>query len=135
MPGAAYFIFIQEAPDLKINMFCFKLFDDAKIAEGRRILADTMAPDRQVQGTIVQKKAAYNPNWSYHLDPDTITFFERQIEVCDANMTYVEEHLDEIGGSTLPRSFWCPWSSRLAAEVTHMIDPSTERWSFTFSGG
>jgi hypothetical protein len=58
--------------------------------------------------------------------PDTIGFFEMQIEVCDANSNYVEEHLDEVGGSFLPKSFWCPWSSTLAAEVTHLVNPETE---------
>lgn len=43
--------------------------------------------------------------------------FEMQIEVCDANVTYVEEHLDEVGGGFLPKSFWCPWSSELEAEI------------------
>jgi hypothetical protein len=70
----------------------------------------------------VPTKATYNPDWSFHLDPATIGFFEFQVEVCDANVTYIEEHLDEVGGSLLARSFWCPWSSRLVAEVTQDIE-------------
>jgi hypothetical protein len=55
--------------------------------------------------------------------------YTRKVEgaFSDANVTYVEEHLAEIGGSTLPRNFWCPWSSRLFAEVTKNIDPVTEK--------
>ena len=121
-----YFVFEQTAPSGALTRFVFKLTDDQKIKEARSIL--TQGGDKiHVQGTIIQQKAPYNPEWSFHLQPETIGFFEMQIEVCDANVTYVEEHLDEIGGSTLPRSFWCPWSSRLSAEVTASIDPVTEK--------
>jgi hypothetical protein len=39
------------------------------------------------------------------------------IEVCDAATSYVEEHLAEVGGAFLPGRRWCPWSSRVIAEV------------------
>jgi hypothetical protein len=122
----AYFEFQQMAPDGVLNSFVFKLTDGKKIAEARNLLV-CGGPGNSVQGTIIQEKAPYNPQWSFHLRPDSIGFFENQIEVCDANITYVEKHLDEIGGSTLPRSFWCPWSSALSAEVTELIDAETER--------
>jgi hypothetical protein len=124
---AAYFAFEQNSPKGERKIFVFKLTDDARIDEARAILQQSPRTKDHVQGTIVSSKVPYNPEWSFHLDPNTIGFFEMQIEVCDANVTYVEEHLDEIGGSTLPRSFWCPWSSRLFAEVTKSIDPATER--------
>ncbi len=130
MPGNAYFSFWQSSPKGNVNTFFFKLTDQAKIEEARGILADTSLIRRHVHGIIQQSRAPYNPNWSFHLDPDTIGFFEMQIEVCDANTTYVEEHLDEVGGAFLPRSFWCPWSSTLAAEITHLVDPVTEKLTF-----
>jgi hypothetical protein len=37
------------------------------------------------------------------------------MEVCDASMTYVEDHLDEVGGAFLPGAQWCPWDSKLNA--------------------
>ena len=121
-----YFVFEQTAPNGDLKRFVFKLTDDQKIKEARMILAQG-GHKNHVQGTIIQQKAPYNPGWSFHLQPETIGFFEIQIEVCDANVTYVEDHLDEIGGSTLPKSFWCPWSSKLSAEVTASIDPVTEK--------
>ncbi|MCA6115227.1 hypothetical protein J6524_09995 [Bradyrhizobium sp. WSM 1738] len=54
---------------------------------------------------------------AFHLMPETVKPFELQIEVCDANVMYVEAHLDEVGGAFLPKSFWCPWSSELEFEV------------------
>ena len=124
----AYFQFEQTSPKGELKTFVFKLVDDAKIAEARAILAQRNPTKVHVQGKIIARSASYNPPWSFHLDPPTIGFFENQIEVCDANVTYVEEHLDEIGGSTLPKNFWCPWSSRLVAEVTERIHPQSEKW-------
>ena len=125
---AAYFAFAQRSSDEKtIKLFFFKLTDPARIQEARATIADPRIEARSVSGTIIPRSAPYNPEWSYHLDPTSIAFFAFQMEVCDANSTYVEEHLDEVGGSTLPNSFWCPWSSQLIAEVTHLVDPETEK--------
>lgn len=97
--------------------FVIQLFDAAKIAHARRILRGEELSRVHVHGTVVKEPAPYNPGWSFHLDPISIDFFEFAIEVCDASIQYVEEHLDEVGGSTLPGSHWCPWSSRLVDEV------------------
>jgi len=115
---AAYFVFEQLSPDGELKEFVFKLEDELKIATAREILADPNSINSHVQGTIVSVAADYNPGWSFHLLPDSIGFFEMQIEVCDANLTYVEDHLEEVGGSTLPKNFWCPWSSKLVREIT-----------------
>jgi hypothetical protein len=114
---SAYFAFEQTSPEGELKQFVFRLDDLAKIDEARRILAGSEPLKVHVQGTIIARAADYNPDWSFHLDPKTIGFFEMQIEVCDANVTYIEAHLDEVGGSFLPKSFWCPWSSRLSSEV------------------
>ena len=89
-------------------------------------MSDPKKPNRHVQGTVSASRMPYNPSWSFHLTPESIGFFENQIEVCDANVANVEKHLDEVGGSFLPRSKWCPWSSQLLGEVTHLVDPVTE---------
>ena len=114
----AYFVFEQESPQGQMREFVFELLSESRIVEARSILADTNATKVHVQGIIVSSSASYNPGWSFHLDPASIGFFEMQIEVCDANVTYVEDHLDEIGGAELPHNFWCPWSSRLIREIT-----------------
>lgn len=108
---AAYF----EFTDASEGSFVIKLTDPARISEARDILDG--GPDQGVMGIIVTQPAPYNPDWSYHLDPASISFFEFAIEVCDASMTYVEEHLDEVGSSFLPDNRWCPWSSELVREV------------------
>jgi hypothetical protein len=115
---AAYFVFDQTSPSGDLNEFVFMLRDESRIEEARRILGDPASYKVHVQGKVVKRRAPYNPRWSYHLDPDTISFFEMAIEVCDANMVYVEENLDEVGGSTLPNLHWCPWSSHLRRELS-----------------
>ena len=96
--------------------FVIELRDPDKIAHARRILSGEERSRIHVQGTVVKESAPYNPGWSFHLDPGSIDFFEFATEVCDASIQYVEDHLGEVGGSTLPGSHWCPWSSRLVQE-------------------
>jgi hypothetical protein len=52
------------------------------------------------------------------LNPASISFFAIAIEVCDANMQYVEDHLDEACGAFLPGCYWCPWDSRVVREIS-----------------
>ncbi|OJT25757.1 calmodulin [Archangium sp. Cb G35] len=113
MAETAYFSFMQRED----QEFIFELTDPAKIQQARDILSGKEKNQIHVMGRIVKRPAPYNPRWSYHLDPNTITFFTMAIEVCDANMAYVEDHLDEACGAFLPGCHWCPWDSRLKREV------------------
>lgn len=97
--------------------FIIMLTDASVITHARRILAGEETSRIHVQGTIIKSQASYNPEWSFHIDPASVKFFELAIEVCDASITYVEEHLKEVGGATLPNCHWCPWSSRLIREL------------------
>jgi hypothetical protein len=115
--ASAYFVFEQSTPKGELKEFVFQLTDANLISEARAILANPHSTKVHVQGKVITKSATYNPNWSFHLDPASIGFFEMQMEVCDANVSYVEDHLDEVGGAFLPRNFWCPWSSRLIREL------------------
>lgn len=97
--------------------FIIKLTDPDKIKHARDILSGNETKAIHVIGKIVKEPVPYNPNWSFHLDPDSISFFESALEVCDATIEQVEDHLDEACGSFLPDCTWCPWSSRLVKEV------------------
>ncbi|GAB6898399.1 BP74-related protein [Kineosporia succinea] len=98
--------------------FIFELTDEGKISKARKILSGDETSEVHVMGRFRKQRKDYNPHFSYHLDPDTVVFFSYAIEVCDANMNYVEDHLDEAGGAFLPGAYWCPWDSRLVREVT-----------------
>ncbi|WP_437479363.1 hypothetical protein WME75_33335 [Sorangium sp. So ce1014] len=108
-----YFAFMQRQD----QEFIFELTDPAQIAHARRILSGEEKMEVHVHGRITKRTAQYNPKWSFHLDPATIRFFAMAIEVCDANMQYVEDHLDEACGAFLPGCHWCPWDSKLVREV------------------
>lgn len=97
--------------------FIFELTDENRIAEARKIISGEETGRIHVHGRIIKRRQPYNPRFNYYLDPQTIDFFDQAIEVCDADMTYVEDHLDEAGGAFLPGSHWCPWSSKVSREV------------------
>jgi len=119
LPGnAAYFEFKGPDPD---DRFVIKLVDPVKIDHARKILNGTENNQIHIKGKVVLEEAVYNPAWSYHFDPESIEFFEVAIEVCDATMGYIEEHLDEVGDAFLPDSVWCPWGSELTRELTDII--------------
>jgi hypothetical protein len=111
--AVAYFAFVT----VDEKEFVIQLTNDDLIAHARKLLSGEETSEPHVHGRIIKRAQPYNLEWSFHLDPDTIAFFEQAIEVCDANTTYVEDHLDEACGAFLPGCHWCPWSSKLTREV------------------
>jgi hypothetical protein len=109
----AYF---KVAGATEADTFVIALTDPATIAEARASVSG-QEPSKHVTGLVVAESVPYNAPWRFHLDPASISFAEMSIEVCDAATTYVEEHLAEVGGAFLPGRRWCPWSSRVIAEV------------------
>jgi hypothetical protein len=112
--GPAFF----DMRDVNGDSFVIKLWDPATIAHARRIVSGEETGAIHVIGKVVDSRVAYNPEWAYHLDPSSIGFFENAVEVCDATIRYVEDHLIEVGGAFLPGSIWCPWTSTLVRELS-----------------
>ncbi|MFI0485571.1 calmodulin-binding protein [Actinomadura sp. 9N215] len=113
--AAAYFVFTDAGGT---DEAVVQLTDPAEIQHARDLINGSATDNPQVMGKIVKQPAPYNPGWSYHFDPATVQFFEVATEVCDATISYVEEHLDEAGGAFLPGLTWCPWSSRVLRETS-----------------
>ncbi|WP_030805275.1 hypothetical protein [Streptomyces sp. NRRL F-2799] len=109
----AYF----EMTDHTRETFIIKLTKSEDIEHARELLSGTTTERPHVLTRIIKRQAPYNPRWSFHTNPDTTQFFDQAIEVCDASIPYIEEHLDEVGGAFLPGGVWCDWSSRLVKEV------------------
>ncbi|MEY9895732.1 hypothetical protein ABIA31_009422 [Catenulispora sp. MAP5-51] len=109
----AYF----EVTDITRETYIVKLVEPAEIEHARELVAGETTDRPHLIGRIVKRTAPYSPRWSYHLQPESVHFFDNAIEVCDATIPYVEEHLDEAGGAFLPGLVWCDWSSRLVREV------------------
>lgn len=103
--------------DITGSRFIIKLVNPEQIDHARELASGGTADMPHVVGRIVKRPAPYNPEWNFHLQPESIRFFDVAIEVCDATIPYVEDHLDEAGGAFLPGYIWCPWSSRLVREV------------------
>ncbi|MEM8534867.1 MAG: hypothetical protein AAGF95_28765 [Chloroflexota bacterium] len=115
----AYFRFnVPPAPET----FVFRTDDPVVIQEARDVLAGK--PSRMVIGTIVKEPRDYNLPWSYHLEPETVRFTDGAVEVCDAGIQFIEDHLTEVCDATLPDCEWCPWNSRIIAEVTPDATPT-----------
>ncbi|MCM3265940.1 calmodulin-binding protein [Streptomyces thermoviolaceus] len=111
--GPAYF----EFTDAGRRTAVVRIDDPGTIQHARDLLSGATDQQPHILGRIVKSPAAYNPKWSFHYDPGTVHFFDVMVEVCDATTPFVEDHLDEAGGSFLPGLFWCPWTSRLTREV------------------
>jgi hypothetical protein len=97
--------------------FVVEITDQANIDHARLLLTGTDTSRPHIVGRIIKRQAAYNTAYSFYLDPNTISFFDMAIEVCDAHPAYVEDHLDEACGAFLPGCMWCPWGSKLTREI------------------
>ncbi len=109
----AYFVMT----DITHEQFVVKLTRPGDIEHARELVSGETTDRPHVLTRIVRRTAPYNPRWSYHSNPDNTQFFDHAIEVCDATIPYVEDHLDEAGGAFLPGLVWCDWSSRLIREI------------------
>lgn len=113
-PAAYFSFYVITRPK---DIFIIKLTKPDQIKRARKILSGEETRAVHVMGTVVKSQAPYNKAWSYQLAPDSITFFENAIEVCDGAIHYVEEHLKEVGGAFLPKNVFCPWGSILKEEL------------------
>jgi hypothetical protein len=82
----------------------------AFITEAERLLdaGETRVP---VFETLIDGTGC-DPQWSWHADPEDVSFADFTIELCDAVPSYIEENkaewFDSVGS-------WCPWSARVTA--------------------
>ncbi|MEU6781274.1 calmodulin-binding protein [Nonomuraea angiospora] len=117
MPAQAAAPAYFEFTDFTRERFIVEITDPDKMQHARDLLSGATTDRPHVIGRITPRTTPYNPRWSYHLRPETVDFFDVAIEVCDATIPYIEDHLDEAGGAFLPGYVWCPWSSRLVREI------------------
>jgi len=76
----------QTAPDAYFQLgfdgvsdtFVIRLTDPARIQTARNILSGTETQLRHVSGIVVKALAFYNVPWTYHFDPNSISFFSFQ---------------------------------------------------------
>lgn len=111
----AYFAFTTHG-DRNVE-FVIELTSDTLIKHARELINGDTTDQPHIAGRILKRPQPYNPRYSFHIAPDTISFFNHAIEVCDSSFTYAEDHLDEACGPFLPGCVICPWTSKIVKEV------------------
>ena len=84
--------------------------DPQVIAEAESLIG--AGEGRILSGGLLAGDGGFNGPWSWHLDPDTITFSDFTIELCDGCPMFVEEDLDYW--LEVVRQY-CPWSTEVVA--------------------
>jgi hypothetical protein len=99
------------------DTFVFKLTEQSKIDLARKIIKNK-SPNI-INGIISKGYVPYNKPWGFYYQPLTIDFPTITMEVCDAGIKYVQDHLKEVGNQFLPGNRWCPWSASLLNELDY----------------
>lgn len=112
MGPSVTFQFVQKSHDERF----FASTDDAAVIAAARAQLALPFDQRALHiiGAIEAGDGGVNAPWSWHFAPSAWKLSEFSMEVCDGWPSYIEEHLDEW--LKAPGSF-CPWASRVEAEV------------------
>ncbi|MFE5512428.1 hypothetical protein ACFQ9J_17835 [Streptomyces sp. NPDC056529] len=111
--------------------FVFKLTEDAKIGEARRILSREQKDRIHVMGRIVERPISCNPGWSFHLEPHTISACRgaRYARALTSSRASVRRHRDveEVLAHYQSRyavGCWTVWGNRPPADVWQLRRPA-----------
>ncbi len=97
--------------------FIIRLTRPDQILRARQLLASR--ENKVVRGTLRDGNGGYNRDpvrgqqYSWHLDPQTIEFFDVALEVCDGLPSYVEEEK----AYWLELGYYCPWAAVIEQEL------------------
>jgi hypothetical protein len=89
------------------------------IQHARDLLSGATHERPHIIGRIDKHTAPYNSNYDFHLDPASAGFFDYAIEVCDATVPYVNEHIDEVGGPSCPDASGATGAPAWSARFPH----------------
>lgn len=100
--------------------FVIKLLTQEQIEVAEAIL-EGMIPQKIVIGTLADGNGGFNHDplsgrsWSWHLVPETVSFADVAIELCDGKPSDIEEN----------KQYWietvrqfCPWGSQIESELS-----------------
>ena len=119
----AYFGVTNGGPE---QSFVIEIDDPGLIATARAIIKGAQNDGAiHVQGTAIATSVPFNraspggSPWAFHMIPNTIKIAARGTHGCSRPTTYVNEHAkaDDLNKALFPPSFWCPWNSRIVAEI------------------
>lgn len=109
-----YFQFTHESDDINYT-FTAQTSDDEVIAKIEEELERPFNErSMHINGPITRGEVDYNSGWSWYFVENEWDLVTVSAEVCDGRPSFVEEDLDywvdQVGR-------FCPWSSRVEAEV------------------
>jgi len=109
----------QFVVQVRDQQFIARIDDPAQVEVARRLLSGQQAHLILI-GNVQEGSGGFNVDprtgreWGWSLAPDSITFSEVAVEVCDATPLYVEENLAEW--ITVVKRY-CPWNGDIVGEV------------------
>jgi len=112
-PTTAYFAVTD---GLSSKEFVIKLVDSSTIADARLQLSGGSAL-KHIAGLIIPRPVFYNPNYNFHYDPSSITFFNSTIEPCNYAFQIIHNNVSAVGSSLLQNYRLCPYNSVLVKEL------------------
>ena len=112
--GTQYYRFTHEDSDVDYT-FVAKTSNSEVVAKLEQELQKPFDErNMHINGPIERGTKDYNPNWSWHFVENEWDLVDISAEVCDGRPSFVEEELDywvdDVGR-------YCPWSSRVEAEI------------------
>lgn len=112
--GTHYYRFTHQDDDIEYS-FVAKTSNQEVIAKVEQELQKPFDERRMhINGPIERGTKDYNDNWSWHFVENQWGLAEISTEVCDGRPSFVEKEIDywvdQVGR-------FCPWSSRVEAEV------------------
>lgn len=94
------------------DTFRVRIRDSDVIEEAERLIESD--DERILNAPLRRGDGGFNAPWSWHLDPDEVTFADMTTEVCDGCPHMIEEDLD-YWVDTVGR--YCPWSTDVIERV------------------
>ena len=82
--------------------------DPGVIAEARQLI--NSGEQRIINGRLRRGDGGFNEPWAWHIDPDSISFADFTIELCDGCPGHIEDDLDYWVDTV---KNYCPWSTEI----------------------
>jgi hypothetical protein len=88
--------------------------DNALLATKARRMMFGAERQQIVTGAVARGDGGFNPGYSWHITPGTVSFADQTIELCDGRPSDVEANVD-YWVDTVKQ--YCPWGGRFVSEV------------------
>ena len=105
-----------EAPTYIIQVttetFRVQINDAAVAAEAEQLLLSGEA--KNINGPLVAGDGTFNAPYGWHIHPDSVTFIDATIELCDGAPSFIDDDLDYWINTV---KYYCPWGIKVIGKV------------------